>query len=122
MPGWYDIHALDSLQGREDGPGVLASAAYINSLLEKMATADGVPTDRVVMAGFSQGGAMALAMLSQVPGKVSEERRGRRSGEEKREKRAPRLVSHLSRPPSILSLLHLSNSSRASSPCPATCP
>lgn len=70
MPGWYDIHSLDSLKGREDADGVAASADYINGLLDATLAETGIGAERVVMAGFSQGGAMALAMLGRVPGKV----------------------------------------------------
>ena len=43
---------------REDAEGILASAAYATSLVDKEA-ASGVPRSRIVLAGFSQGGAIA---------------------------------------------------------------
>jgi len=100
MPGWYDIHSLDSLQGRADGPGVAASTDYISGLMDSLAA--GIPSDRVVMAGFSQGGAMALAMLGRVPGKVcgvsgAREGRVRAGWGRARARRAPFATLH---PPS----------------------
>jgi len=108
MPGWYDIHSLDSLQGREDGPGVAASAAYINGLLEKTMAEVGIAPDRVVMAGFSQGGAMALAMLGKVPGKVRREReRGARGARVTHGfvcSTFPPILSHLSQLAGVISM------------------
>jgi phospholipase/carboxylesterase len=56
MRAWYDI-ADDRGVRREDAAGVRASQASLESLL---ARERGVPAARVVLAGFSQGGAMAL--------------------------------------------------------------
>jgi len=58
MRAWYDVYALEG-QRREDDAGVRASQAKIEELIahEK---ARGVPASRLVLAGFSQGGAIAL--------------------------------------------------------------
>jgi len=58
MPAWYDIHALDLSQG-EDADGIHESAAQIMSLVQREQQR-GVPHQRIVLAGFSQGGAVAL--------------------------------------------------------------
>jgi phospholipase/carboxylesterase len=58
MRAWYDVRD-DGGQRREDGPGVRASQARVEALLAREA-ARGIPPARVVLAGFSQGGAMAL--------------------------------------------------------------
>jgi phospholipase/carboxylesterase len=58
MRGWYDIVELQSLR-REDGDGIRASARAIEALIaEQVAT--GIPSGRIILAGFSQGSAMAL--------------------------------------------------------------
>lgn len=62
MPGWYDITSLEDINQSEDGPGLMESKRYIESLIAAEA-AEGVPSERVVVAGFSQGGAVALLML-----------------------------------------------------------
>ncbi len=56
MPAWYDIR-----QDRrdEDAPGLMRSAAQIEALLLRE-IARGVPAERIVLAGFSQGCAMSL--------------------------------------------------------------
>ena len=58
MPAWYDILAM-ATPGGEDADDVRESAAMIEALIAREA-ARGVPSARVVLAGFSQGGAMAL--------------------------------------------------------------
>ena len=58
MRAWYDIRAVAG-QRREDGEGVRASQAQIEALLARE-RARGITADRLVLAGFSQGGAMAL--------------------------------------------------------------
>lgn len=60
MPGWYDIRSLNDLQGREDDEqGIIRSRDYIHSLIDGE-VAKGIPANRVVIGGFSQGGALAL--------------------------------------------------------------
>eukprot|EP00695_Tsukubamonas_globosa_P000343 TRINITY_DN1250_c0_g1_i1.p1 TRINITY_DN1250_c0_g1~~TRINITY_DN1250_c0_g1_i1.p1 ORF type:complete len:221 (+),score=55.21 TRINITY_DN1250_c0_g1_i1:60-722(+) len=58
MPAWYDIKTL-SPDGKEDETGTKQTAQFINSLIDKE-VASGVPSNRIVLAGFSQGGAMSL--------------------------------------------------------------
>jgi phospholipase/carboxylesterase len=58
MRAWYDIRD-DAGTRREDPAGVRASQKAIEALLERE-KARGVPTGSIVLAGFSQGGAMAL--------------------------------------------------------------
>ena len=59
MPAWYDIRSLERVSDREDAEHIRASARRIGALLEQE-IASGIPADRVVLAGFSQGAAMAL--------------------------------------------------------------
>jgi phospholipase/carboxylesterase len=58
MPAWYDIASAD-LQQREDEKGLRQSQAAISELIRKE-IARGIPASRIVVAGFSQGCAMAL--------------------------------------------------------------
>ncbi|KAI8464857.1 MAG: Phospholipase/Carboxylesterase-domain-containing protein [Monoraphidium minutum] len=62
MPGWYDISSLEDIDQREDEAGLAESKRYVESLVAAEA-AEGVASDRVVVAGFSQGGAVAMTML-----------------------------------------------------------
>jgi phospholipase/carboxylesterase len=58
MRAWYDVRP-DAGTRREDEPGVRASQGHIEALIARE-KARGVPAARLVLAGFSQGGAMAL--------------------------------------------------------------
>ncbi len=58
MPAWYDILAADLVR-REDEAGLRHSQASIEALLANE-KARGMPANRIVVAGFSQGCAMAL--------------------------------------------------------------
>ena len=58
MRAWYDIRALAGVR-REDEAGVRQSARQIEALIDRERRR-GIAARRLVLAGFSQGGAMAL--------------------------------------------------------------
>jgi phospholipase/carboxylesterase len=58
MPAWYDIRDTD-LRHRHDEAGIRASAERIEALIVHEIE-QGVPAERIFLAGFSQGGAIAL--------------------------------------------------------------
>ena len=58
MRAWYDILSLDT-SGRADADGVRESTALLEALIERERQR-GIPPERVVVAGFSQGGAIAI--------------------------------------------------------------
>lgn len=58
MPAWYDIIAIDP-GAPEDEAGLRAAARTVEGLIVREA-GRGIPAERVVLAGFSQGGAVAL--------------------------------------------------------------
>lgn len=59
MRAWYDIVDMD-LANRADEGGVAQSVAQVEALVAREGER-GVPRSRVVLAGFSQGGAVTLA-------------------------------------------------------------
>ncbi len=59
MRAWYDIVGFD-LQSQQDEAGVRASLREVETLIAREHLR-GVPSERIVLAGFSQGGAVALA-------------------------------------------------------------
>ncbi|KAG9247422.1 putative phospholipase [Calycina marina] len=59
MPGWYDIMGFADLSARNDEVGIKHSQAYIHSLVEAEISS-GIPSTRIVLCGFSQGGAISL--------------------------------------------------------------
>jgi phospholipase/carboxylesterase len=73
MRSWYDIKSLDlnAVDGsRADEAGVRQSAAAVQQLMDKV-IASGVPSERIVLAGFSQGGVIALHLLPRLPYKIA---------------------------------------------------
>lgn len=58
MPAWYDLLGTE-LTKREDEAGLRASQASIEALIAREKTR-GIAANRIVLAGFSQGCAMAL--------------------------------------------------------------
>ncbi len=58
MRAWYDILGFDR-SAREDDAGIRASATAVTELIDRELER-GLRADRVVLAGFSQGGAIAL--------------------------------------------------------------
>jgi len=58
MPAWYDILGAD-FDRREDADGVLLSTTRLTELIAHERD-QGMPSERIVLAGFSQGGAIAL--------------------------------------------------------------
>jgi phospholipase/carboxylesterase len=59
MRAWYDIVGMD-FPTRADSEGVNQSVVQANALIERE-QARGIPAQRILLAGFSQGGAIALA-------------------------------------------------------------
>ena len=58
MPGWYDI-AMTQLERKADEGGIRESQGLIDQLIEREISR-GVAADKIILAGFSQGGAIAL--------------------------------------------------------------
>ena len=69
MPAWYDIIGRD-LMDQEDASGIQKSAASILKLIEREASR-GITYDKIVLAGFSQGCAMALHIGLRFPHKLA---------------------------------------------------
>ncbi len=59
MRAWYDIVGVD-LISRQDETGMRASIASVEALIARE-NERGVPTAQILLAGFSQGGAIALS-------------------------------------------------------------
>jgi phospholipase/carboxylesterase len=69
MRAWYDIKALDR-RAAEDESGIRTSQALITEMI-RCENARGILTDRIVLAGFSQGGAMALFSGTRYPERLA---------------------------------------------------
>lgn len=69
MPAWYDIIGRD-LMDQEDASGIQKSAVAIIKIIEREASR-GIAYDKIVLAGFSQGCAMALHIGLRFPHKLA---------------------------------------------------
>lgn len=69
MPSWFDIYNLGST-AREDARGITNMAPMIENLIEREHER-GVPYERIVVAGFSQGGALALHVALRFPHRLA---------------------------------------------------
>lgn len=58
MRGWYDIYDLGSLH-KEDAKGIENSAELVTEIIQQQLD-QGIASTRIILAGFSQGGAIAL--------------------------------------------------------------
>ena len=69
MRAWYDIIGIDR-RSAEDFAGIKASADAVADLI-KAENQRGVATGRIAIAGFSQGGAMALHIATRYPERLA---------------------------------------------------
>ena len=69
MRAWYDIKSLD-FNSRADIDGVKESAAQIEALIQQQVD-KGIPHEKIVLAGFSQGGVIALHLATTYGHKVA---------------------------------------------------
>lgn len=73
MRAWYDIHpppADAARPRREDEPGLRASLLQVQALIDRE-VARGVPAERIVLMGFSQGCAMTLLTGLRAPQRLA---------------------------------------------------
>ena len=65
MPAWYDLYGL-GIESRQDEAGIRNSELKIQALMAKEISR-GIAPGNIVLAGFSQGGAMALHSALRYP-------------------------------------------------------
>ncbi|WP_068546112.1 alpha/beta hydrolase [Thalassotalea crassostreae] len=65
MPAWYDILDM-SIERKVDATQLVANAKSIHQLIDREIER-GVPADKIIIAGFSQGGAVALEAALSYP-------------------------------------------------------
>lgn len=65
MPAWFDIKAIH-LKAEEDVIGIKKSAQMIQKLLDAQKVR-GIPYEKMILMGFSQGGALALYTALRFP-------------------------------------------------------
>lgn len=62
---WFNLRALDPAED-EDAEGIMEASSYINALVDAE-VARGIPPERIVLVGFSMGGAAVLSAGLQRP-------------------------------------------------------
>ncbi len=70
MRAWYDILSFEGIARRVDEAGIEASCARVRELIAAQ-NARGIPTERIFLAGFSQGGAMTYSVGLTHPDKLA---------------------------------------------------
>lgn len=68
MRAWYDIYRLGG--GPEDEAGIRASEGFLKELIQRE-KARGIDASKIVIAGFSQGGAIALQTALRYPERLA---------------------------------------------------
>lgn len=69
MRSWYDIKSAD-LEKRADEQGVKDSAAKVEQLIDNE-IANGIPANKIILAGFSQGGVISLHLAPRLKYKLA---------------------------------------------------
>jgi phospholipase/carboxylesterase len=69
MRAWYDIAGIDR-HSVQDEPGIRASDTIVHALVRRE-NQRGIASGRIVLAGFSQGGAMALYSGTRYPERIA---------------------------------------------------
>lgn len=69
MRAWYDVKNMD-LRKEEDADSIKESADIINNLIS-MEISAGIPSEKILIAGFSQGGAVALHAGLRYPSRLA---------------------------------------------------
>lgn len=70
MRAWYDIISLESNDRRVDEAGIVASVQAVGRLIARE-NQRGIASDRIFLAGFSQGGAIAYMTALSYPEKLA---------------------------------------------------
>jgi len=70
MPSWYDITGLDE-RSNESCDGIQTSQSTLHTILQNEHTTNHLPYSRMVLAGFSQGGALSLFTGMQLEQKLA---------------------------------------------------
>lgn len=56
MPGWYDIKGMD-IADKQDDVGISESQQTVETIIQQLID-EGIPSENIILAGFSQGGAV----------------------------------------------------------------
>ncbi|ODV64213.1 acyl-protein thioesterase 1 [Ascoidea rubescens DSM 1968] len=63
IPSWFDIYEMGSINAKDDTKGYLNSISTINNHIDSLIKDDNVPSNRILLGGFSQGGSLTLSQV-----------------------------------------------------------
>lgn len=69
MPSWFDIYEFGNPDARQDEEGFFKSCEVMKTLIKKEIE-KGIPPEKVILGGFSQGAAVSLATASLLDFKI----------------------------------------------------
>lgn len=69
MPSWFDLKTLD-IGGPEDEEGIKAASKQVHTMIDNEVKS-GIPASRILIGGFSQGGALALYAALNYPERLA---------------------------------------------------
>jgi len=69
MPGWYDIKGM-GIEDKQDAVGIAESQSLLINIIQRQIES-GVPASNIIIAGFSQGGAVAYHTGLRFPEKLA---------------------------------------------------
>ncbi|KJH52383.1 putative acyl-protein thioesterase 1 [Dictyocaulus viviparus] len=58
MPAWFDLFGLDA-NAREDSEGIAQATRLVHGMIDSEVSS-GIPSEKIILGGFSMGGALAL--------------------------------------------------------------
>lgn len=70
MPGWFDIYEFNNPNAKQDVAGFLKSSEVIKELIREQLEVNNIPPEKIIIGGFSQGAAVALATASLLDHKI----------------------------------------------------
>jgi phospholipase/carboxylesterase len=70
MRGWYDIKEMGNINDSIDIEGIQTSINAISNIIDQQILL-GIPSENIILVGFSQGGVVAINTLLQYPHKLS---------------------------------------------------
>ncbi|SCU82910.1 LADA_0C08636g1_1 [Lachancea dasiensis] len=69
MPAWFDIREWSEIQSNPDVEGFIKTMDLVRTLVDEQIRS-GIPSENIVVGGFSQGAALALASAVSLPTKI----------------------------------------------------
>ncbi|EMG46536.1 hypothetical protein SBY92_002681 [Candida maltosa Xu316] len=70
MPGWFDIHEFSNPNAKQDVDGFFKSCQVLKNLVKQQIEEFNIPSEKIIIGGFSQGAAISLATTALLDVKI----------------------------------------------------